>query len=151
MPDTTRIVAPGPSPGTVLTQDGQVLRPPADWDLLPPGDAGLTRRVKAAGPTWTVQTKRGRKLFSQGVWAPARHIERARLSIETARETPAYQRKREAGVEQGPPALGRGGDHRVLAGDLVGGDRHGGHIRTRERACPEPSGPPTPGWGRMDP
>lgn len=96
MPDTTRIVAPGPSPGTVLTQDGQVLRPPADWDLLPPGDAGLTRRVKAAGPTWTVQTKRGRKLFSQGVWAPARHIERARLSIETERETPAYQRKREA-------------------------------------------------------
>ena len=28
---------------------------------MPPGDAGLTRRVKAAGPSWTVIEKRGRK------------------------------------------------------------------------------------------
>ena len=29
---------------------GRTLSPPADWDCLPPGDALLTRRVKAAGP-----------------------------------------------------------------------------------------------------
>ena len=61
MPDRTRIVAPGPSDCTVRTADGQILDAPADWELLPPGDATLTRRVKAAGPTWTVQVKKGRK------------------------------------------------------------------------------------------
>ncbi len=70
MPDQTRIVAPGPSDRTVRTADGKILHAPADWELLPPGDATLTRRVKAAGPTWTVQVKKGRKTFSRGVWAP---------------------------------------------------------------------------------
>ena len=58
MPEKTRIVAPGPSEHSVRTTDGQILHAPADWELLPPGDAGLTRRVKAAAPTWTVQKKR---------------------------------------------------------------------------------------------
>ena len=31
----------------------------------------LTRRVKAAGEHWVVQEKKGRKIFSKGVWAPA--------------------------------------------------------------------------------
>ena len=53
MPDKSRIVAPGPTDCTVRTADGQIMHTPADWELLPPGDAGLTRRVKAAGPTWT--------------------------------------------------------------------------------------------------
>jgi hypothetical protein len=38
----------GPTPNTVRTADGKVLTVPAGWVLLPPGDAALTRRVKAA-------------------------------------------------------------------------------------------------------
>jgi hypothetical protein len=94
MPDQTRIVAPGPAPRTVIAANGQVLRPPADWVLLPPGDAGLTRRVKAGGPTWTVQEKRGRKTFSQGVWAPAARIEAIQVDLAAERSTEAYAKRR---------------------------------------------------------
>ena len=66
MPNQTRIVAPGPHDRTVRAVAGQSLRAPADWELLPPGDAALARRVKAAGPTWTIQQKQGRKVFSLG-------------------------------------------------------------------------------------
>ena len=43
----TQTFLPGPAPDTVRTAAGQTLRVPADWTLLPPGDAALTRRVKA--------------------------------------------------------------------------------------------------------
>lgn len=91
--DTSLIVAPTRDPRQVKTSDGRVLSPPADWALLPPGDAGLTRRVKAAGPTWTVQEKVGRKLFSRGVWAPRAHIEAARNVLQQERADPAYERR----------------------------------------------------------
>jgi hypothetical protein len=93
MPDQTRIVAPGPSDRTVRTADGQILHAPADWELLPPGDATLTRRVKAAGPTWTVQVKKGRKTFSRGVWAPADRIAAIRADLEAERSTDAYTKR----------------------------------------------------------
>lgn len=67
MDEQTLTVRPGPNGETVRTAAGEVLRPPPDWALLPPGDAALTRRVKAAGPSWTVQEKKGRKIFSHGV------------------------------------------------------------------------------------
>lgn len=89
----TLVVAPTADPRRVRTADGRTLSPPDGWSLLAPGDAGLTRRVKAAGPTWTVQEKVGRKLFSRGVWAPAAHIETARAALETERSTETYQRK----------------------------------------------------------
>lgn len=66
---------------------------PEGWSLLPPGDAGLTRRVKAAGPSWVVQEKRGRKVFSRGLWAPTLHIEQAREQLEAERQSPAYQKR----------------------------------------------------------
>ena len=97
MSETPREVAPGPEPRTVRTQDGQILQVPDGWELLPPGDAALTRRVKAAGPSWTVKEKRGRKLFSRGVFAPREHIERIRAELEIERADPAYARKLEAG------------------------------------------------------
>ncbi|MFO7567218.1 MAG: DUF2293 domain-containing protein [Enhygromyxa sp.] len=97
MPTRTRDVAPGPDPRRVRTNDGQLLEVPAGWELLAPGDAGLTRRVKAAGPSWTVKEKRGRKLFSRGVWAPREHIEAARAQLELERAKPEYTRKLEAG------------------------------------------------------
>jgi len=97
MPDQIRIVSPGPDERTVRTVTGAVLQPPADWVLLLPGDAALTRRVKAAGPTWTVQERRGRKIFSRGVWAPATTVEQIRLELAAERSTPAYAKQREAG------------------------------------------------------
>lgn len=96
MPTETRIVRPGPTADTVLTERNETLRAPSGWELLPPGDAGLTRRVKAAGPTWTVQEKRGRKVFSRGVWAPREHIVAARSALESERADPAYGRRLDA-------------------------------------------------------
>jgi hypothetical protein len=95
MPDQTRIVAPGPDPRSVRADNGHVLQPPADWVLVPPGDAGLTRRIKAAGPTWSVQEKVGCKIFSRGVWA-ASIVEAARAQLAAERSTPEYARRREA-------------------------------------------------------
>ena len=73
--------------------NGEWYKPPADWACLPPGDAGLTRRVKAAGPSWTVIRKKGRKSFSQGVWAPRANIEAARSALEAERATEGYAKK----------------------------------------------------------
>tara|TARA_B100000609_G_scaffold198098_1_gene196856 strand:- start:3047 stop:3796 length:750 start_codon:yes stop_codon:yes gene_type:complete len=91
----TQNVKPGPRDRTVYTQDGELLEVPEGWELLPPGDAGLTRKVKSLGPSWTVQKKRGRRTFSQGIWAPKEHIDTAKSVIETKRMSPAYQRKLE--------------------------------------------------------
>lgn len=95
MPTKTRVVTPVPDPRYVRDEDGTILKLPEGWVRLPPGDAGLTRRVKAAGPSWTVQEKVGRKLFSRGVWAPAANIERARVSVEQDRSDPAYAQRLE--------------------------------------------------------
>lgn len=95
MPSQSRIVSPGPEGRSVRTEHGQVLRVPDGWTLLPPGDAGLTRRVKAAGPTWTVQERVGRRTFSRGVWAQASAVERIRQELSEERATPEYARKQE--------------------------------------------------------
>ena len=89
-------VAPTKDPRQVRTADNRLLSPPAGWALLPPGDAGLTRRVKAAGPSWTVIEMKGRKRFSQGVWAPEAHIVQARAALETERSTETYAKRRVA-------------------------------------------------------
>ena len=88
--------APGPRDRTVRSPDGQVLAVPEGWALLPPGDAGLTRKVKSLGDTWTVKEKRGRRMFSRGVWADAAQIETARELVETQRASPAHQQKLDA-------------------------------------------------------
>jgi hypothetical protein len=90
------IFAPGPTPNTIRSADGKVLTTPEGWVLLPPGDAALTRRVKAAGPHWIVQEKKGRKVFSRGVWAPAATIEKIRAELEVERSTEGYAKRREA-------------------------------------------------------
>lgn len=97
MSTRTRDVAPGPAPRRVRTPEGELLEVPLGWALLEPGDPGLTRRVKAAGPSWTVKEKRGRKVFSRGVWAPREHIEAARAELEVERAKPEYTRKLAAG------------------------------------------------------
>jgi hypothetical protein len=92
------VVRPGPDARSVRADSGQVLRVPDSWQLLPPGDAGLTRRVKAATATWTVQEKVGRRMFSRGVWADASVIARCRADLDAERATPEYAKKRAAGA-----------------------------------------------------
>jgi hypothetical protein len=87
---------PGPTPGTVRATDGEVLTVPNGWVLLPPGDAALTRRVKAAGDHWVVQEKKGRKVFSRGVWVPTETIDRIRAELEAERSTESYAKRRAA-------------------------------------------------------
>jgi hypothetical protein len=87
---------PGPTSNTVRSADGKIHTVPEGWVLLLPGDAALTRRVKAAGPHWVVQEKKGRKTFSKGVWAPAASIEKLRAELEIERATEAYAKRREA-------------------------------------------------------
>jgi hypothetical protein len=87
---------PGPGPNTVRAADGRVLTAPEGWILLPPGDPALTRRVKAAGDHWIVQEKKGRKVFSKGVWADATTIARIRADLEAERSTEGYAKKKEA-------------------------------------------------------
>ena len=91
---------PGPTANTVRSADGKVLTVPAGWVLLPPGDAALTRRVKAAGDHWVVQEKKGRKLFSRGVWAPAPTIERIQADLEAERSTESFSKRKEADAKR---------------------------------------------------
>lgn len=86
----------GPTPVTVRAADGKVLTAPAGWVLLPPGDAALTRRVKAAGDHWAVQEKKGRKIFSRGVWAPAATIDRILAELVAERSTESFAKRKEA-------------------------------------------------------
>src|SRR6187399_3303363 len=86
----------GPAPNTVRAADGKVLTVPTGWVLLPPGDAALTRRVKAAGDHWVVQEKKGRKVFSRGVWAPAATIDRMRAELQAERATEGYAKRQAA-------------------------------------------------------
>jgi len=96
----TNIFTPGPTPNTVCTANGQVLTVPDSWALLPPGDAALTRRVKAAGDHWVVQEKKGRKVFSRGVWAPAATIDRIRAELGAERSTESYTKRRAAAARR---------------------------------------------------
>jgi len=91
---TSLILAPTPDPLRFKTPEGALLSPPSGWACLPPGDAGLTRRVKAAGPSWQVIEKKGRKAFSRGLWAPLANIEAARAAVDGERATPEYARKK---------------------------------------------------------
>jgi hypothetical protein len=84
----------------VRDESGALLPIPAGWVLLPPGDPALTRRVKAAGPVWTMQERRGRKVFSLGMYAPAERIAQLRAALALEREDPAYTRKLEQGRQR---------------------------------------------------
>ncbi len=100
MPDRTRIVSAGPDVRSVRADTGRILYPPAEWVLVPPGDPALTRRIKAAGPTWSVQEKKGRKVFSRGVWASGAVVEAIRGELAAERATSAYARRRTAGARR---------------------------------------------------
>ncbi|TWU23934.1 hypothetical protein Pla52o_18570 [Novipirellula galeiformis] len=88
--------APGPTENTVRDSEGKTHTPPAHWALLPPGDAALTRRVKAAGEHWIVQEKKGRRMFSKGIWAPATTIEKIKAVLEVERSSESYAKRKVA-------------------------------------------------------
>jgi hypothetical protein len=92
------VLSPTSDPRVFVAPDGTRLHPPEGWVCLPPGDAGLTRRVKQAGPSWAVVEKKGRKTFSRGLWAPRENVERARASLDAERSTETYANKRRADV-----------------------------------------------------
>lgn len=87
---------PGPTPNTVQAADGKVLTVPDGWILVPPGDAVLTRRIKAAGDHFVIAEKEGRRVFSWGIWTAAATVERIRAELEAERSTESFAKKKEA-------------------------------------------------------
>lgn len=101
MPQQNRIVRPGNSERTVVTDAGEKLSVPEDWELLPPGDGPLTKMVKAKGPTWLVQVKVRKRLVSKGLWANNDYIQAAKNELELKRSAPDYAKKcRQAAVRR---------------------------------------------------
>lgn len=90
-----RVVLPGRTKGTVLSESGEQLTPPENWAFLPAGDAAITRSVKAKGATWVVQVRKGRRMISKGIWAREMDILASRKEVEAKRSTPEYGRRRE--------------------------------------------------------
>ena len=100
MPHKSEDVSPGIRERTVIFPGGHIEDVPADWELVPPGDPGLTRRVKAAGPSWTMKEKKGRRTFSLGVYAAASTIAAIREELEAERSTEAYAKRRVADAKR---------------------------------------------------
>ena len=92
----TLLVTASPSPSHRFVWDKQsnILQIPKDWDCLRPGDAAVTKTLKSLGPTWTATRKKGRKLFSDGVWASTDSIEEARRIVAEKRAAPGYANTR---------------------------------------------------------
>jgi hypothetical protein len=94
------IYLPGPTATTVRTAAGAAIAVPNGWILVPPGDPGLTRRVKAAGDHWVVQEKVGRKVFSRGVWADRGTVEGIRAELAAERSTEAYAKRQASAAKR---------------------------------------------------
>lgn len=94
------IYRPGPRPNSVINEYDIIIPTPDGWSLLPPGDAGLTRRVKAAGEHWVVQEKKGRRIFSKGIWSATTTIEKIRSELEAERSTESYSKKKEGAARR---------------------------------------------------
>ncbi|MBM3979445.1 MAG: DUF2293 domain-containing protein [Planctomycetes bacterium] len=106
MPTDTTLYSPGPTATTVRASDGTVVGVPEGWVLVPPGNAALTRRIKDAGAFMAVAEKRGRKVFSRGVWAPGATVEQIRGDLGAERATETYARRRESDAARREKAQG---------------------------------------------
>ncbi|MFM8891202.1 MAG: DUF2293 domain-containing protein [Planctomycetia bacterium] len=96
----SRTFLPSLEPSTVRTSTGEIVRVPAGWMHLEPGDAALTRRVKAAGDHWVVEERVGRRIFSRGVWAPRETVERIRGELGVERSSPEHAKKQAAALRR---------------------------------------------------
>ncbi|MBG7607660.1 MAG: DUF2293 domain-containing protein [Verrucomicrobia bacterium] len=95
--EETMDVKVGQRPGYFVTFDGKEMKLPNGWAVLPPGDAGLTRRVKKAGPHWVVKDLYKKRWISKGVLALRETINSLGAELDAEREDPAYAKKLEAG------------------------------------------------------
>ncbi len=93
MPTQTRSFLITKSGDSLKDKAGNIFTVPNGWANLPAGDASVTRKLKSLGPTWTVQEKKGRKMFSHGVWAAAEQIQEAKTLVEAQRADPKHQKK----------------------------------------------------------
>jgi hypothetical protein len=98
----TLLVTSSPSPfhRFVWDKQGARLDIPESWDCLKPGDAAVTKALKSLGPSWTATRKKGRKTFSDGVWASAENIAAARRMVAEKRADPGYAKKRESDLKR---------------------------------------------------
>ena len=87
---------PSATPNTLRAADGKIVTVPDSWILVPPGDAALSRRIKAAGDHFAVTEKRWRKVFSIGIWTAATTVERIRADLDAKRSTEGFAKKKEA-------------------------------------------------------
>ena len=94
------IFSPGPSKNTVMDANKKIRQVPQNWTLLPPGDAALTRRTKAAGDHWIVKEKKGRRNYSKGVWAPKTTIEQIRKDLAAERSTEGFAKRKKAAAKR---------------------------------------------------
>ena len=108
----SRQVRPASQPRHVLNEHGVIEAVPAHWELLPPGDAALSRRIKLDGPSLTVVEPKGRKRFSRGIWAPSDRIGALRAELRQEREDPSYQKRLDAGRRR------RAAEEEAYAGDF---------------------------------
>ncbi len=76
---------------------GTLITVPDDWQLVEPGDPGLTRRLKAGGAHWVVVELVRNKRFSRGVLCPMERVQRVEAELDAERADPAYARRLEAG------------------------------------------------------
>ena len=97
MSPLAREVRPAPKPGHVLNEHFALEAVPEGWVLVPPGDAALSRRIRAEGASWTMIEVKGRKRFSRGIWVAAERLAVLHAELESERSDPAWQRRLEAG------------------------------------------------------
>lgn len=92
MQNNKNIVIPDKN-GNLITSSGEYFEPPKHWAFLPAGDAAVTRKITARGMYMRIQLKKGRRMISKGIWAPATIIEEAKKAVEATRSTPEYKIK----------------------------------------------------------
>ena len=92
--------SPGPSKNTVMDASKKIRKAPRNWILLPPGDAALTRRTKAAGDHWVVNEKKGRRNYSKGVWAPKNTVDQIRKDLAAERSTEEFSKRKKVAAQR---------------------------------------------------
>ena len=76
--------------------NGKTVTVPDDWEFVPSGDPGLTRRLKSTAECWCVVHKRKRRIEAIGLWCDREVIRRVKNDLEEERSNPVYLRKLEA-------------------------------------------------------
>ena len=77
----------------VFIHDGQHVSLPEGWVQIPSGDAGLTRRLKAAGEYRVLVHMRRNRMEAIGLWVPEKIADQVRAELEKERSDPAWQKK----------------------------------------------------------